>query len=211
MAYINSILIEPQESAAELAAAAAAALAKVLGWTLDGSDVWQNEDKSGIRLGFFNSSSGVYSRIGNSAVSVGYHNTYWYSDKYYRLYYYSTGSTTVYGISDESSAVRLSNILAKNSAGEFKALQAYGSTTFYEVGKDDVVLREFDLPQNNKAGVSTSIVRAPDIWGGCMFEDLYILYSCPDLTADMVFYLDGKYYRYICGTNYYAGFAIRVG
>lgn len=68
-----------------------------------------------------------------------------------------------------------------------------------------------NLPRNSSAGTSTSIVRAPDIWGGCMFNDLYILYSCPHLTCDMVFYLDGEYYRYISGTNYYAGFAIKVG
>ena len=68
MAYINSIQIPPQESAEALAQAAASALATALGWTADGTSIWNDEDKSGLRFVFDHNASYVFPKIGRAHV-----------------------------------------------------------------------------------------------------------------------------------------------
>lgn len=129
MAYINSIQIPPQESAEALAQAAASALATALGWTADGTSVWQDEDKSGLRFVFDHNASYVFPGVGNSLTKQANNSLTYNPNTYYFLDYYDTGNTVAIGLRTASGIICLSAVIAKNTSGKFKALSLY-STSF---------------------------------------------------------------------------------
>lgn len=228
--YIESIVIEPQDSAIELAKAATMALAGVLGWSADltssqNAFVWQKSDNSGVHIGFSTGATGttlgsyIYTNVGNSTLSNTNTSFYtaWATGTYYRLYYCKTSNSIAYGLCKDGDTPVLATICAKNTDGTYKVLQntttastSTGSAKFWYIGEEDVTAKSYYVPNNIAAGVSTSIVKAPDIWGGCMFADLFVLFSCPTVNNDMVLYIDGEYYRSLSfGNN--CGFALKVG
>ncbi len=107
MAYINSIQIPPQESAEALAQAAASALANALGWTSDGTSVWQDEDKSGLKFVFAYSVSSVFPGVGNSLTQQANKPVDYKADTYYVLDYYDTGNTVAVGLRTASGVICL--------------------------------------------------------------------------------------------------------
>lgn len=214
MAYINSIQIPPQESAEALAQAAAAALGNALGWTVSGTSVWQNEDKSGLRFLFSYNDGHIFPTVGNSLTSCSARGVGFGVNTYYMLDYYDTGNTIVVGLRQAKDSICLWTLIAKNTSGKFKAFTlpySGGAHIVYYLSNELSAPYTFriDFSTVTAANVSTSIVRYPDFWGECMFEDLYLVLSCPHSAADKVFYIGGKFYRYVgdSGTN---GFAIPV-
>ena len=210
MAYINSIQIPPQESAEALAQAAASALANALGWTADGTSVWQDERKNGLRFVFDYNASYVYPGIGNSLTKQANNNLAYNPNTYYFLDYYDTGNTVAIGLRTASGIICLPAAIAKNTSGKFKALLLYSTSVYYLA--DDLSAAYVCNIGNatvTHANAATSIVRYPDFWGECMFEDLYLILSCPYSATDKVFYIGGKYYRYV-GVSGTCGFAIPV-
>lgn len=210
MAYINSIQIPPQGSAEALAQAAASALATALGWTADGTSVWQDEDKSGLKFVFAYSVSSVLPGIGNSLTQQANKPVDYKADTYYVLDYYDTGSTAVMGLRKVSEAICLSAVIAKNTSGKFKAFMFYSTNIYYLADNLSATYPyRMDYTAITSANAATSLVRYPDFWGECMFEDLYLILSCPYNATDKVFYIGGKYYRYV-GVTGTCGFAIPV-
>lgn len=219
MAYINSIQITPQESAEALAQAAASALASALGWTAASSTtasgvsfwaVWQNEDLSGLGFVFKYSAANLLLGIGNSLTQCVNNPLSYKADTYYMLDYCDTGNTVAVGLREANGAICLSAIIAKNTLGKFKAFSLYSTYAYYLA--DDLsstYLCRMDYTAVTYANAATSIVRYPDFWGECMFEDLYLILSCPYNATDKVFYIGGKYYRYV-GVSGTCGFAIPV-
>jgi len=210
MAYINSIQIPPQESAEALAQAAATALANALGWTADGTSVWQDEEKNGLRFVFDYNASYVFLGIGNSLTKQASNSISYNPNTYYFLDYYDTGNTVVVGLRTASGVICLSAVIAKNTSGKFKALSLYSTSVYYLA--DDLsaaYVCNNGYTAVTHANAATSIVRYPDFWGECMFEDLYLILSCPYSATDKVFYIGGKYYRYV-GASGQNGFAIPV-
>ena len=128
MAYINSIQIPPQESAEALAQAAASALATALGWTADGTSVWQDEDKSGLRFVFDHNASYVFPGVGNSLTKQANNSLTYNPNTYYFLDYYDTGNTVAIGLRTASGIICLSAVIAKNTSGKFKALSLYSTS-----------------------------------------------------------------------------------
>ena len=210
MAYINSIQIPPQESAEALAQAAASALATALGWTADGTSVWQDEDKSGLRFVFDHNASYVFPGVGNSLTKQANNSLTYNPNTYYFLDYYDTGNTVAIGLRTASGIICLSAVIAKNTSGKFKALSLYSTSVYYLA--DDLsaaYVCNIGYIAVTHANAATSIVRYPDFWGECMFEDLYLILSCPYAATDKTFYIGGKYYRYV-GVTGTCGFAIPV-
>lgn len=211
MAHINTITIAPQESADDLAAAFAAALGTALGWTVDGTSVWQDKTKDGLRFYFgasSNNSVDFYTANSSKTDKTGNY-AKWSADTYYYLDYYNTGHTVAAGIRTASGMIVLGGLIAKNTLGAWRAFCAYATTAVY---LDSVLSASYTwtLACNASSNACTSIVKCPDIWGGCMFEDLYLMISCPQNSTDKVFYLNGQYYRYV-GVRGTEGFAIPVG
>lgn len=68
--------------------------------------------------------------------------------------------------------------------------------------------RPINLNINSSAGVSTSIVKMPDIWDDAMFNDLYYVVSCPFNSTDRVFNIGGKNYRSVGVNGSYMYFAL---
>lgn len=209
MAHINTITIAPQESADDLAVTFAAALSNALSWTADGASVWQEKD--GLRFYFSVAGSAVDVHVGNALKTTQSGNRVsWAADAYYYLDYYNTENTVTMGIRTTDGAIALCCLIAKNTLGEWKAICAYSNAEFYF---DSVVSAPYKWIVSSfisNANVCTSIVKQPDYWGGCMFQDLYMMTSCPYNALDKVFYINGHYYRYVGASGTY-GFAIPVG
>lgn len=211
MAYINTITIAPQESADNLAAAFAVALGTAIGWTVDGTNVWQDKTKDGLRFAFAAFSTIVYFYVGNSIGTFSSNSLPYAANAYYCLDYYNTGSTIAFGARKSgTAAITLHTLCVRNTMGKYKMLEAY--STFFDYVDISVssAKRYYLVTSNNDDGISTSIVKAPDIWDGCMFQDLYLMISCPQNSTDKVFYINGQYYRYV-GIRGTEGFAIPVG
>lgn len=210
MAYINSVQIPPQESAEALAQAAASALATALEWTADGTSVWQDEDKSGLRFVFDHNASYVFPGVGNSLTKQANNSLTYNPNTYYFLDYYDTGNTVAIGLRTASGIICLPAVIAKNTSGKFKALSLYSTSVYYLADNlSAAYVCNVGYFAVTHANVATSIVRYPDFWGECMFEDLYLILSCPYNATDKVFYIGGKYYRYV-GVTGTCGFAIPV-
>ena len=199
MAYINSIEIPPQESAEALAAAMADALAGGLGWTQSGNDVIKTE--TGLRFAFL-APAGIKLAVGNAAAYIDSNNSIVFSAaSTYYVDYIRTDSAVAAGIRVAGGTIVLANIIAENTAGEHKAIGVMslnGNTTvLYYLAEDYTNSKTMFLPLNTSADCATSIVKMPDIFGGCMFRDLYIELSCPYRAKDKVYYIGGKYYRHV--------------
>ncbi len=210
MAHINTITIAPQESADDLAAAFAAALGGALGWMVDGTSVWQDKTKDGLRFFFRCNSSYIYACIGNSLVTYESGNRLsWAANTYYYLEYYNAGNTVAMGIHGVNGSIALCSLIAKNTLGAWKAMCCYSNVVYY---LDSVLSSSYSWSPYiiRASNACTSIVKFPDPWGGCMFQDLYLMISCPYDANDKVFYLNGQYYRYVGVSGTY-GFAIPVG
>ncbi len=196
MAYINTIQLEPQESAQALAEAMAQALGKALKWTVEGTAVWA--PGSGVAVQFRVSSSSVATGIKNTITSAdGSAALSWAAGRYYCVDYVQTGSTLAAGIRLADSPILLDTIIAMNTVGEYKGIALY-SNNLRQLAEGYTAAKSSNGFTVSAAGASTSIVRFPDMWGGCMFTDLYFVMSCPAASqTDLVFYIGGKYYRRI--------------
>lgn len=214
MAYINSIEITPQESAAALAAAMAESLANALGWTLSGNNVIK--PGTGMRFAFVaeNGWVSLYVANANYWTSVSSSNTTggFNTASTYFVDYIRTESTVAAGIRPAGKVIKMTNIIAENTVGESKAIEihtATGSTaTLVYLAENYSSAKTFYLPCNTSEESATAIVKMPDIFGGCMFRDLYAELSCPYKSSDKVYYIGGKYYRHIGWGN--GGFALPV-
>lgn len=208
MAYINTIQLEPQESAQALAEAMAQALGKALKWTVDGTSVWA--PGGGIAIQFRVNSTSVAPGVRNSAVSSdGDVSLPWSAGKYFCVDYVWTGSTLAAGIRLADSPIDLTVVIAKNTSGAYKGLAIFSNNLRY-LAEGFTVAKTSTGFTVSVAGVSTSIVKFPDMWGGCMFTDLYFVMSCPAASqTDLVFFIGGKYYRRV-GTSQSLCFAVPV-
>lgn len=209
MAYINTLTIPPQESTDALAEAMAQALGNALGWTVDGTSVWQDESKDGLRFCFAVQSNYIYVGIGNGVTTQSSERVIHSNNVSFCVDYVKTSNTVVIGARTAGSAIALWALIAKNAAGVYKAIHTYSNVQYW-LAKDWATIKSFGAMSNSLPEMSTSIVRCPDVFGGCMFEDLYLILSCPCTLTDNVFFIGGKYYRRI-GTYNSAGFAIPVG
>ena len=215
MAYINSIEIPPQESIEALAAAMAEALAGALGWTKSGGDV--TKPGTGMRFAFVaeNYAVSLYVANANCRTSTSSSNTtggFSTSSTYY-VDYISTESSVAAGIRPAGAAIIMTNVIAENTAGENKTIEIHTATGNYSIlaylAENYSSAKTIYLPINTREECATSIVKMPDIFGGCMFRDLYIELSCPYQSSDKVYYIGGKYFRHIgLGKG---GFALPVG
>lgn len=208
MAYINTLTIQPQASVADVAAAMAQALSDALGWELK-----ENNDviKPGTPMRFCFSTSGGYITVGVnngvalcSTVTVQFRTT-----APYCIDYISTNSTVALGVRYSEEPAKLVHIIAENAQGVSKCLSAYSSSTAYYQSPDINGKYGMGLDHTHDSRCSTSVVLCPDVYGGCMFKDLYIELSCPYGNTDRVYFIGGKYYRYV-GTGS-GGFAVPVG
>ncbi len=204
----RSIIIEPQESASALAEAAAQALGSALGWMVSGSNVWQKED--GLRIRFYEPTSGnIAIAVGNQYVLANNGAMAFNSAKNYCIDYIKTEHTVAVGIRQENGAICMPTIIAENALGEFKALMCtISSAAFcYYIDENSTTAKQNNMTITTTAGVSTALVRCPDIWGGCLFADLYQLVSCPFSGTDKAFVIGGKTYRFASGSPT-VGFAL---
>ncbi len=208
MAYINTIQLEPQESAQALAEAMAQALGKALKWTVDGTSVWA--PGGGIAIQFCVNSTSVKTGIRNSITQrEGDNALVWAASQYTCVDYVWTGSTLAVGIRAAGSSIVLSGMIAKNTSGAYKALVSYSNTMLY-IAEGFPSYKSSNGFTNGAAGISTSIVKFPDMWGGCMFIDLYYMMSCPvSAQSDLVFFIGGKHYRRV-GISQSLCFAVPV-
>lgn len=196
----RSIVIEPTESTQALAVACAAVVAQAFGWTASGGSVWQKED--GLRFAFTRNDSVVGIAVGNkNTYSVG-NNVAFSSGDYYRVDLIKTTDSFAVGIRKENGAIAIPAIISKNARGEYKAvITPSGSNAALYLDESFSTTKVFALTISNTAGVSTSIVRAPDIWGGCMFNDLYMMVSCPYSSTDKSFIISGRTFRFLSGAG----------
>ena len=215
--YINTITIPPQESAAALAQAMTTALGTALSWTadVDNSSVWQIQ--SGLRFVFYCTTNYVYIYATNSIVSYSQmdvsNRVEFYGGMSYCIDYIKTDDIVVAGIRPTGGGIGLGAFIAKNTNGEWKSFTLYtGSTTgvnIYYSATTYTSPKEWHAEAISNSAASTSLVRYPDPFGGCMFNNLYVMISCPSNLNDKVFYIGGKYFRFV-GLGY-SGFAVQVG
>lgn len=206
MAKLNTITIAKQETAAAMVEAMASALGEALGWTVDGGSVWQSAEKTGLRFYFWYSGSIIYLAVGNENGSSYWGNTgtiAFRTSEHYCVNYIKSTNIIVVGANGYNAAPRLSAIIAQNADGDWK-----GITNGSYYAADSLSVKSIPIAYSNAAGISTSLVKCPDFWGGCMFKELYMVLSCPSTDIDKVLYIDGKYFRYI-GYNAF-GYAVEV-
>ena len=212
--YINTITIEPQEDASSLAAAMASALANALGWDLQDDGVTLFKTGTSLGFYFYVSSSTVRLSIANSTAvgnTAGAAVSYT-ADYYYYVDYVVTSSGTVaYGARRSDGSPGLYCMIAPNTAAEDVAIQV-ATNTAYLLRETDAAYKSHVLSTYvSTSGCGTSIVKYPDVFGSCMFKDVYYMMSCPYTgTTDKVFYIGGKYHRYAGSGSAYGGFALPV-
>ncbi|MCM1276791.1 MAG: hypothetical protein NC299_15765 [Lachnospiraceae bacterium] len=222
--YFKTISIGKQGSRNDLAKAFAAALAEELGWEQSSStsDVqYVRKPNSEAYFAFCADGSVVWvvSDIGGIAAksSSSIHNTVpWTSNNTYCLDIAFGKASVAVGIRKSDSALKLTTIIAENEKGEDKAIDYHSNSSSgaypYDYYADGFVEgKEYRLTANRDADTGVSLVKAPDIYGGCVFKDLYIVCSTPFSGTNQTFCIDGKYYRYVSGDVKDGGFAIRVG
>ena len=211
---MKTISIGTQSSAAELVTAFANALAAEIGWTAEkdaDGNLTGNVKKSGIDVFFRFFVYGSYVRL---TVSNGYLVADTYASKnfsasstYHLWVLESANGSVAVGFEAPSYTPYLSVLIARNSAGVYVGMSC-SSSTIHTVRGVDTESRKISLSANYTAGVSTSIVKMPDIWGDAMFVDLYYVVSCPFQSTDRVFYIGGKNYRSIGTNSSYMYFAL---
>ncbi len=206
---MKTITIPAQESAAALASAFANALATEIGWTVDEDG---NIKKDGVDIFFkpYISSPNVGLTVSNGIINP-QTSAYcrWSATDTYRLdLITTTGGSIAVGVGLVSSNVpRFGTIITRNEAGVYVGITIY-SNNIYQIRGLDTVSKNIRLSVNSDAGVSTSILKAADIWGGKKFNDLYYLMSCPLRTTDLSFYINNKFYRGIGVSDSYMYFAL---
>ena len=200
---MKTISIGTQSSAAELATAFANALAAEIGWTADENG---NVKKDGISVYF-------KFTVNSSTVSVTVSNGYatptsgtscaFSATNTYKLYILETaGGSIAVGVSAATGTPNLGVLIVRNTAGTYSGIAQTGGTayTVNTIRGIESASSKLSLSTDTTAGVSTSIVKMPDIWGAAMFVDLYYVVSCPFSSLDRVFYIGGKNYRSV-GTS----------
>lgn len=196
---MKTIYIDKQESAAALTSAFAAALAEEIGWTADGVNV--KKDNVNIYFKFALSGTTVTLKVTNGYAdsSAGYVS---YADAAtYRLNISQTAAGSIaVGIGKNNDIAKLDTIIAQNTAGEYVGIAFSSSSTATIRGVETGTRTQSSISPFNGDGISTSIIKMPDVWGAAMYKDLYLIFSCPFRSADLTFYIGGKNYRAI-GTN----------
>ena len=199
---MKTISIGTQSSAAELATAFANALAAEIGWTADDEG---NVKKDGISVYFkftVNSltvsvtvSNGYATLASGTSCAFSATNTY-------KLYILETAGSIAVGVGSATGTPNLGALIVRNTAGTYSGIAQTGSSTYAvnTIRGIESASSQLSLSTNTAAGVSTSIVKMPDIWGAAMFVDLYYVVSCPFSSLDRVFYIGGKNYRSV-GTS----------
>lgn len=203
----RSINIKSQETTEALAAEFARKLGAELGWTVSGNSVVH---ESGIRFTFTANAQTVEYGIGNGTKYYGNGNTTSFNvSANWILDIITSESTTAIGVRNASSTVvRLNAIVAENMAGEFTAILPGTSSAALLKPTWDIV-KSANLVTNNSEGLATSLMLYPDIYAGCMFKNLYMVYSCPLSGTDKIMHIGGIDFRYIGSTGNY-GFALAV-
>ncbi len=211
---MKTIAIDKQESAVGLAQAFSAALANELGWIAENTTDGATLKKEGINIYFkfrgWNSS--VYLGVSNGYAIIESGSTSYTADATYNLYVLKSpqGSIAV-GHGKTTTGVNLINIIAQNEAGEYVGMALPSSNVAVpSIRGIDTTSKNIMTSINpiSDSGVCTSIVKLPDIWGACMFNDLYAVLSCPYESTDRVFYIGGKCYRTCNSTKSFSSIAI---
>jgi len=210
---MKTIAIDKQESAVGLAQAFGAALANELGWTVENTSDGATVKKEGINIyfKFRGSGSTVYLGVSNGYAVIESGGTSYAADATYNLYVLKSAEGTIaVGHGKTTTYVNLINIIAQNEAGEYVGIALAPSSAASRAirGLDTAGKSEITIMPISDSGVCTSVVKYPDIWGACMFKDLYAVVSCPYKSVDCVFYLGGKYYRVCKASESYPGIAI---
>ncbi|MDE7398293.1 MAG: hypothetical protein K2N06_02080 [Oscillospiraceae bacterium] len=206
---MKTISIGTQSSAAALAQAFADALAAEISWTADENGCVK---KDGISVYFKFATSGTTNA--KLTISNGYKDSdggvtcAFSASNTYKLYLLETvGGSIAVGISPATGALTLGILIVRNAAGTYVGITS--SSTYAQTLRGiESATRTVSLATTSTAGVSTSIVRMPDIWGATMFNDLYYVISCPFQSTDRVFYIGGKNYRSVGANSGYMFFAL---
>lgn len=205
--FIKTLIIEPQENAAELARAMAAALAKALNWTLDEDKQSVCKPDSLLRFFFYISSSYVGCvPLNKNSLNINSNGILWEANTSYCVDYVRTDHSVAVGCRNYTNAVGMDTIISENTLGEDVGFKLYSSSFQIIRSYNDKRIVSMVCLSDTTAG--TSLVKYPDIYGGCMFSDLYLMMSCPNKSSDKVFYIGGRYFRFI--GNSYGGFALPV-
>lgn len=228
--FINTIRIPPQNSADELAAACAAALAKELGWYVDTENANRVYDSPARELGFifyvysryntvtagiFNNAN-YYGYSGYSSTDTGY--TIFRADMEYQLCYVksSAQSAIAVGVQTINEDIGLTSLIAANETGGRSAI-TFTPGTLYSLHPGNTKMKNWtastitSLGSGGSESIATSIVRLPDVANNTMFREVYLLYSCSTVsTTNLVLQIKGKFYRVI-GLRNGARMAIPVG
>lgn len=203
----RTINIKPQETKTALVAELARVLGAELEWTVSGNNVVH---ESGMRFIFDAGSTNVSYGVGNGTVSntsavLGSFST----TENWILDIITSGSATAIGARTASTtAVKIATMIVENTAGGFTGIMS-SSNSASIIKPTWASVKSANLTVNNSEGVATSLMLYPDIYGGCMFKDLYMVYSCPLSTTDKIMHVGGTSFRYI-GVNGNYGFALAV-
>ncbi len=207
--YINTVTVAPQESATALAQALSDAVGTALGWTTDELSVWQDESKDGLRVLFAASGATIRAMGANATViSTSASALSYTANTSYCVDYIKMDDIIAVGVRKADAAVNLSVVFAKNSDSDWKAITIYNSNAYY-IAKSYSVTKPITLTIVSDTTASTSVALMPDIFGGCLFNNLYLMISCPYDSTDKVFVMGGKTFRYIGAGK--VGFAAVVG
>lgn len=208
---MKTITIPAQESAAALASALANALATEIGWTADEDGNIKKTDSS-LYFRCYSSSSSVNLSVSNGYTTAsGGSTTPYTSNQDYKLWVIKTAADSIaVGVGKSNDVPKLGAMIVRNISGEYVGF-AFASNTIYTLYKGESAARTLSLGTNTNDGISTGIVKMLDIWNGTKFADLYYVMSCPFKSTDLVFFIDGKYYRSIGANANYMYFALPDG
>lgn len=194
---MKTIAIGTNGNSSALSNTLVTALADGLGWTVNSGKV----QKEGVGIYFqFSGNTSAEKLIMSNGYATIENSIPFSAANTYNLYVLKSAEGTVavgLGVSGEAPA--LTSIIAPNAAGEYVGLACIDDAWKSIRGNDTAGQDVMTITPVATGGVSTSIVRLPDIRGACMFKDLYAVVSCPFQSTDRAFYADGKYYR-TCNT-----------
>ncbi len=202
----KTINIKPQETKESLASELARALGDELGWTVSENEVIS---ESGMRF-IFNVAASISCAVGNgiATASCAASGSFSTSENWI-IDVVTSAATTAIGVrSASTAAAKIGAIIARNTSGGFAGIITSTNTPTI-IKPSWSTNKTVNVPSNTAEGMATSLVLYPDVYGGCMFEDLYMVYSCPLNTTDKVIHIDGKNFRYIGVSGSY-GFALAV-
>lgn len=200
---MQTIEIGDFETAQVLAEEVAAKLADAIGWKVEnGTSV----KKDGINIYFVVTVSGnyVYMGVSNGYTSMrGYPSVAAGENKFNRLYITRTaGDTIAVGLSNSQSGIPcLDTLIARNVNGDYIGLLVSNYDITSVRGTYTTTMRQAYFGTVVANNISTSICKMPDVYGDCMFADLYMLMSCPYVSSAFVYPIDGKNYRFFGGSN----------